>query len=86
MKLVKKESLSDLEIARLVTSDIIQALSQCGPYRDPPLGEMGKAVVARMGGWQYLCAEVTHENLRCIQAEMRELLTSLLSASRAGYL
>lgn len=72
-----RPELDPMEEAKEMAGTIMKAISKCGSpsprsARDM-IGEVGWEVVVRMGGWNSLCASVTHENETSYMAQMREL-------------
>ena len=80
---------SQKEAAQEAVSRIWQAIGQFG-YTNPSgarefVGELGWAVVTRMGGWNSLCCEqATIRDAGIIRAQMRDLAVAIYDRTKAG--
>lgn len=82
---------SDLAIARDVASRITKAIPDFGwPNPDKAyayVGEIGWAVVLRIGGWRYLCENFgTSLDPNLTQAQMRDIALALIEQNNRGQL
>jgi len=86
-----KTPLSDDAQARDTVSKIVQAISTHGynwPHRArAAVGEIGWAIVHRMGGWETVCEDYTYAREKTVMlAQWRELAKALAERARFGEL
>jgi hypothetical protein len=82
--------ITDEDDAQDVASLIIANVGRCG-YTNPEkarqrVGELGWAVVERMGGWKHLCEVLTHENEGMFRAQIRDLAETTSKRAKRGQL
>lgn len=76
------------DIARDASSKAIAAVSKYGwPNADRAreyMGELAWRAVDRMGGWTHFCEILSSNNTTTMQAQMRDLVTTLIARDKAG--
>ncbi len=76
------------DAGREIAAGIIDAVFKAG-WNNPEkaraiMGEVGWAIISRMGGWQNFCQELTNENMPTMRAQIRDLaMTTVRRASMA---
>lgn len=69
------------DIGRDTAAAIIDAVHRAGNNNSERareiMGELGWAIVARMGGWACFCQELTNENLTTYRAQIRDLAATM---------
>jgi hypothetical protein len=90
-EIVKPAQKLDDESAGLdVASRIIAAVSKFGWTNETEalesIGEIGRFIVAREGGWRNVCENLTTENLGITRAQWRDMAVASIERSRAGVL
>jgi hypothetical protein len=76
------------EEAREAASRIIGAINRYGQYNTEKakgyIGDLGWAVVSRLGGWMVVCSMDRDESTTTLQAQLRDLAKAIYNRSEKG--
>lgn len=82
IKYAVEPTLDPVHQANEAVSQIISAVSRCGPYVTPIFSELAAAIVSSEGGWQYICEILTNDNLTFLRAQWRDLALAKIHSGR----
>ena len=82
------DRLSDEDVAREAAAKALGAVSKFGWPNGRQarefMGELAWGAVDKMGGWAMLCETLTAQNMTTMQAQLRDLIGSIIARSKAG--